>query len=135
MRSSIKDIMLTSLMRGSGLDFQEHNPVATYLNGEYWGMYNLREKINEHMLASKHNIDADDITLLSDNAEEIQGTNQEYLQLIDYINTTDLTIDSNFEYVSERIDLTEYALYQASNIFFNNTDWPGNNIKFWKYTG
>ena len=44
MRSSIKDIMLTSLMRGSGLDFQEHNPVATYLNGEYWGMYNLREK-------------------------------------------------------------------------------------------
>jgi hypothetical protein len=133
MRSSIKDIMLTSLMRGSGLDFQEHNPVATYLNGEYWGMYNLREKINEHMLASKHNIDADDITLLSDNAEEIQGTNQEYLQLIDYINTTDLTIDSNFEYVSERIDLTEYALYQASNIFFNNTDWPGNNIKFWTH--
>ena len=54
------------------------------------------------MLASKHNIDADDITLLSDNAEEIEGTNQEYLQLLDYINTTDLTIDSNFEYVSER---------------------------------
>ena len=73
MRSSIKDIMLTSLMRGSGLDFQEHNPVATYINGEYWGMYNLREKINEHMLASKHNIDADDITLLSDNAEEVEG--------------------------------------------------------------
>ena len=133
MRSSMKDIMLTSLMRGSGLDFQEHNPVATYLNGEYWGMYNLREKINEHMLASKHNIDADDITLLSNNAEEIEGTNQEYLQLIDYINTTDLTVDSNFEYVSEQIDLKEYALYQASNIFFNNTDWPGNNIKFWKH--
>ena len=133
MRSSMKDIMLTSLMRGSGLDFQEHNPVATYLNGEYWGMYNLREKINEHMLASKHNIDADDITLLSDNAEEIEGTNQEYLQLIDYLNTTDLTVDSNFEYVSEQIDLKEYALYQASNIFFNNTDWPGNNIKFWKH--
>ena len=133
MRSSMKDIMLTSLMRGSGLDFQEHNPVATYLNGEYWGMYNLREKINEHMLASKHNIDADDITLLTNNAEEIEGSNEEYTQLIEYVTTSDLTIDSNFEYVNEQIDLTEYALYQASNIFFNNTDWPGNNIKFWKH--
>ena len=135
MRSSMKDIMLTSLMRGSGLDFQEHNPVATYLNGEYWGMYNLREKINEHMLASKHNIDADDITLLTNNAEEIEGSNEEYTQLIEYVTTSDLTIDSNFEYVNEQIDLTEYTLYQASNIFFNNTDWPGNNIKFWKHTG
>ena len=135
MRSSMKDIMLTSLMRDSGLDFQEHNPVATYLNGEYWGMYSLREKINEHMLASKHNVDADDITLLTNNAEEIEGSNEEYLQLIDYISTTDLTVNSNFEYVNEQIDLTEYALYQASNIFFNNTDWPGNNIKFWKHTG
>ena len=133
MRSSMKDIMLTSLMRGSGLDFQEHNPVATYLNGEYWGMYNLREKINEHMLASKHNIDADDITLLTNNAEEIEGSNEEYTQLIEYVTTSDLTIDSNFEYVNEQIDLTEYTLYQASNIFFNNTDWPGNNIKFWKH--
>jgi len=133
MRSSMKDIMLTSLMRDSGLDFQEHNPVATYLNGEYWGMYSIREKINEHMLASKHNIDADDITLLTNNAEEIEGSNEEYLQLINYITTTNLTVDSNFEYVNEQIDLTEYALYQASNIFFNNTDWPGNNIKFWTH--
>jgi hypothetical protein len=133
MRSSMKDIMLTSLMRGSGLDFQEHNPVATYINGSYWGMYNLREKINEHMLASKHDVDADDITLLTNNAEVIEGSNDEYYQLLNYINSTDLSIDSNFEYVAEQIDINTYALYQASNIFFNNTDWPGNNIKFWKH--
>ncbi len=133
MRSSMKDIMLTSLMRDSGLDFQEYNPVATYINSEYWGMYNMREKINEHMLASKHNIDADDITLLTGNAEIVEGSNEEYNQLINYISSVNLSIDSNFEYVKQRVDLEEYALYQASNIFFNNTDWPGNNIKFWKH--
>ena len=133
LKSSMKDIMLTSLMRGSELDFQEHNPVATYINGEYWGMYNMREKINEHMLASKHNLDADEITLLTNNAEIIEGSNEEYNQIIDYINTNDLSIDTNFEYIRQRIDLKQYALYQASNIFFNNTDWPGNNIKFWKH--
>ncbi|MGB1393783.1 MAG: CotH kinase family protein [Flavobacteriaceae bacterium] len=133
LKSSMKDIMLTSLMRGSELDFQEYNPVATYINGEYWGMYNMREKINEHMLASKHNLNADEITLLTNNAEVIEGSNQEYIQLIDYINSNDLSNEANFEYIRQRIDLKQYALYQASNIFFNNTDWPGNNIKFWKH--
>ena len=49
LKSSIKDISLTSLMEGSGLDYQSYNSSATYINGEYWGMYNLREKRNEHM--------------------------------------------------------------------------------------
>jgi len=133
LKSSIKDIMLTSLMRNSGLDFQEHNSVATYINGVYWGMYNMREKINEHMLASKHNIDADDITLLTNNAEELEGSNAEYRDLMSYIGTTDLSVNANFDYVNQQIDVEEYALYQAANIFFNNTDWPGNNIKFWKH--
>ena len=133
LRSSMKDIMLTSLMRDSELDFQDYNPVATYINGAYWGMYNMREKINEHMLASKHNVDADSISLLTHNAEIIEGSNEEYNQLIDYIENTDLSDDSNFEYVKDQIDLTNYTLYQATNIFINNTDWPGNNIKFWKH--
>ncbi len=133
LRSSMKDIMITSLMRGTELDFQDYNPVATYLNGEYWGMYNMREKINEHMLASKHNLNADEITLLTNNAQIIEGSNEEYNQLIDYINTYDLSNDANFEFVRNRIDLKHYALYQASNIYINNTDWPGNNIKFWKH--
>lgn len=133
LRSSMKDIMLTSLMRGSEIDFQEHNPVATYINGSYWGMYNMREKTNEHMLASKHNVDAERITLLTNNAEVIEGSNEEYNELIAYIENTDLSDDANFEYIKDRVDLKNYTLYQVTNIYTNNTDWPGNNIKFWKH--
>ena len=111
MRSNMKDIMLTSLMRGSEIDFQEHNPVATYINGEYWGMYNMREKTNEHMLASKHGVDADRITLLTNNAEIIEGDNTEYNELINYIENIDYLSDDNYEYLSERIDIKQYALY------------------------
>ena len=132
-RSSIKDITLTSLMRGSELDFQEYNSVATYINGDYWGLYNLREKNNEHMLASKHHINADDITILTNNAEVLEGDNSDYNTLMGYVESVDLSINANFEYVSDRIDLTNYALYQAANIYYNNTDWPGNNIKFWNH--
>lgn len=131
--TSIRDASLTSLMQGSGIDFQAFNPVATYINDEYWGMYNLREKVNEHFLASKHNIDADDINLLEKNAEIVQGSNTEYNALINYVATTDLSNDTNFEYVKDRVDLENLAIYQTAQIYFNNTDWPGNNIKFWNH--
>jgi hypothetical protein len=85
------------------------------------------------MLASKHNLNADEITLLTNNAEVIEGSNQEYTQIIDYINSYDLSDDTNFEFIRDKIDLKNYTLYQASNIYINNTDWPGNNIKFWKH--
>ncbi len=133
LRSTIRDITLTSLMEGSGLDLQAYTPVATYLNGDYWGLYNLREKNNEHMLASKHEIDAEEIDLLTANAEVVEGTNQEYSALMNYISNTNLSVDANFDYVRERIDIPNYTMYQVAQIYINNQDWPGNNIKFWKH--
>ena len=85
------------------------------------------------MLASKHNVNADDITLLEINGAEIEGSSDEYKQLQSYINSTDLTLDSNFEYVAQEIDLEEFVLYQATEIYINNTDWLTNNIKYWNH--
>ena len=45
MRTNFRDAMMTSLMDGSGLETQAYRPVAVYLNGEYWGFYNLRKKL------------------------------------------------------------------------------------------
>ncbi|MCD6597030.1 MAG: CotH kinase family protein, partial [Bacteroidales bacterium] len=132
LKTMIRDAALTGLMKGSGLDFQAYNPTVTYINGEYWGIYNLRERISEHFLASKHNIESETIDLLENNCQVINGDNQEYLSLIEYVNITDLSLDENFVYVENEIDVDNYILYQLSQIYFSNTDWPGSNIKYWK---
>lgn len=130
--TSLRDAALTSLMDGSGLETQAFRPVATYLNGEYWGMYNLREKVNEHFLASKYAIDADDIDLLEGNANVIEGSNEAYLALLDFLTSHSLSDDANFQVVAEQVDIDNFIIYQVAQIYFNNTDWPGNNIKYWK---
>ena len=65
--------------------------------------------------------------------EVVEGTNQEYNALINYISSTNLSVDANFDYVRERIDIPNYTMYQVAQIYINNQDWPGNNIKFWKH--
>ena len=135
LRTSVKDAALTSLLKGTGLDYQSYRPVVTYINGEYWGIYNMREKVNEHFIASKHNLDPEDIDLLTNNSELVHGTTSEYDELINFVYSNDLSSTQNYNYVKERVDIDNYIIYQVSQIYFNNHDWPGNNIKYWKHKG
>ena len=130
--SYLRDATLTGLMAGSGLDYQDYRPVATYLNGAYWGLYNLREKVNEDFLAVRHGLDADDITILEKKSFPIEGDNADYKALIEYVEQTDLRTDEAFARVAEEVDLDNFATYYAAQIYFDNRDWPGNNIKYWR---
>ena len=133
LRSNIRDVATTSLMEGSGLDYQKYTSVASYINGDYWGIYHMREKTSENMLASKHNVNANEIDLLELNAEIVDGDNQEYIELRNFVEENDLSIQSNYEYVKNEIDINNFIMYNVAQIYIDNRDWPGNNIKYWKH--
>ncbi len=130
--SKIRDGMLTSLVRNLDTDLSAYRPTILYLNGEYWGIINLREKLNEDFLESNTGVDADEMDILEWNASVVEGSNEQYLALINFIENNDLSDNSNYGHVSEKIDLSNFIDYQLSQIYFNNRDWPGNNIKYWR---
>ena len=70
------------------------------------------------------------INLLELNGIVIEGENQGYLSLIDFVETNSLDNLANFNYVAEKIDIDNFIHYNVAQIYFNNLDWPGNNIKF-----
>ena len=129
--SNMRDAMATSLMDGSGLETQAFRPAIVYLNGEYWGFYNIREKVNEHFLDDKIDVDKSEINLLVTNGEVVEGSNDSYNELIDFIRGNSLSIQDNFDYVADQVDIDNVITYMVAQIYFDNWDWPGNNIKFW----
>ncbi len=136
LRTMIRDRALTSLMEGTTVDYQAGRPVAVYLNGEYFGLHNLREKINEHFIDSKHDVKKSEIDLLEGNAEIVEGSNQEYLDLVEFISTHEDPSQPDFyEAVAAQIDIENFIAYQILEIYISNTDWPERNIKFWKTPG
>ena len=132
MISMLADVVMTGLMEGSGVDVQAARPVATYLNGEYWGFYNLREKINEHFLAGRYGLDPDEIDLLELWGQARNGSNVGYFEMLDIAVNSDLNVAANYEAVTERMDVDNFIKYQLAQIYYRNTDWPGNNIRFWR---
>jgi hypothetical protein len=127
----MRDGLTSTLIRNMDIDRQAFQPAILYLNGEYWGILNLREKINPSYLAENHFVDPDDVNLLEKNAAVIDGSNSSYLQINSFLNSNTLETEANYSQVSSKIDINNYIQYQLTQIYINNQDWPANNIKFW----
>ncbi len=121
---------------GSSVVNQAWKPVIVYINGQYWGHYNLRERAGAKMIAQHHGWEnPDDIDLLEGDGTRSsninQGSNKAYKDLVEYVETHDLVNDREaFEYVCSQIDIDNMLDYFIFESFFGNTD-PG-NIRFYR---
>ena len=61
-----------------------------------------------------------------------EGSNASFLDLKAYILQNDLRQARHYEYVCQRLDIDNVIDYYCAQLFFANTDWPNNNIKYWK---
>ena len=95
-------------------------------------MLNIREKQNEDYLSDHHGVDPDEVDILEGNASIIEGENVHYNDLLDYIDTHSLSDPEHYDHVRTQMDIDNYIDYQIAEIYFANTDWPGNNIKYWR---
>ena len=129
--TKIRDALMGQLFAGTNVDYQSYRPSVVYLNGEYWGIYNIREKISEHFLAQNHDIeDPSKIDIIESNTRVKQGSNEEYLALIKFVTDNDMKKKENYEYVKTKMDIANYIDYQIAEIYCANTDLV--NIRFWK---
>ena len=115
-------------------------PVAVYLNGTYWGHYNLRERKDRFSIGQFEGVDLEDketlesITILRANSSVVQGSNEEYLAMRDTISTlSPNTNPEHLQYLYDHIDIDNYIEWLAVKMYFGDSD-PG-NIMFYKMPG
>ena len=130
-----RDAFQTSLVDGIDIDKQDYRPALLFINGEYWGIQNIREKVNEHFLAQHHNVNPDSVDILEYFGEVVKGDSTEYLALHSFIENNSMAITSNYEYVKSQMEVDNFIKYFVSQIYFDNQDWPGSNIKYWRKSG
>ena len=132
----IQDAVISRLGENTHIDRMGYQPCIVYLNGAYWGLYGIREKIDEHYVESNHGISSKDIDLLNwDGA--LAGSADHFAQSYSMIQNTVLS-DPNFvDVFSTRFDIDNYIDYFIFQTYIQNMDWLGiawglNNIKLWR---
>lgn len=129
--TQFRDAMITSLGADMGLEVQAYRPCHTFINGKYWGIYNLREKLNRFYIEDHTGYDADSVDLLEHNAGTKAGSKKHYTRMQTYMREHDLSVQSHFDTVASMMDVNNFMEYQIIEIFIENHD-AGGNIKFWR---
>ncbi len=129
-RARMRDAVLTSLVaEATNVAAQKYRPVVMYINGEYFGVCYIREKINEHYIAGNYNVAPEDVTLTVANGRGCD----EYQALKKYIQTHDMSQKKHYEYVCSLMDVEEYIDYILAEMIMGNPD--NGNIKFFTTKG
>lgn len=123
--SKIRDEMITSLAYDYlGIPVQQYRAVILYLNGEYWGIYFIREKLTDQYVAANFNVNADDVTI----ANWTGVLSSKYTALQNYARSNDLTKKTHYDYVLSQINEDNYIDNVITQMWIGNTDLG--NVKF-----
>lgn len=133
-QTMMRDAFMQSLiMHRLDLDYQAYEPAILFVNGNYFGIQNLRERTNKDYLYTNYGLDEEDIYLIegSVNIDEIT-THPEFSRMSDYIFNHNVSNSSIYKDIEEMMDVDEFINYFMAQIYYGNTDWPHNNLKTWK---
>jgi hypothetical protein len=131
----VRDEIMQEIALNLNIYHQEWQPVIVYLNGEYWGLQFLREKQDDHYIEQHFEIDNDSVDIISSYGIVENGDITEHQNLLNFVETHDLSIDENYQIIQEMIDMPAYIDYYITEIFVANRDWPGNNYTKWRQQG
>ncbi len=136
--TGFRDAMMQQIFRTAvRTGTQDYAPTVVYVNGEYWGVENIREHYSKYYLERKYGADPENLDLLKaqvgTEAMEIQeGDELAYKEVLDYVKTNDLSRAEHYAWVERRMDLDNLIDHYACEIYCCNTDWPGNNLGVWR---
>lgn len=107
-RTKLKDMYLTSLVRHFKAETQAFQPVIVYLNGEYWGLYNLRERIDQHYLELKYGIDRDEIDMIDASGIADEGNSDRYDAMYEFFQQNNFDSDELYTEALTKVDLNSF---------------------------
>ena len=124
-RSKIRDELASGLLEGTDINilYQAYRPTVLYLNGEYWGVYFLKEKRNRFFVAQHENTENNvDLAIGKGFKQRSYGDNSDWVSLYEYATSHDLSASDAYNYVAERMDVDSFRDYMIAEIYNGNTD-------------
>jgi len=131
-RSMLRDGLAHRIIGHTSIDHLSWRPSRVYLNGEYHGILNTREHVDADYVAANNGVDGGNIDLIKDH-EEVKAGDMVHLDaMMEYVRWHWPGNPDHFAHMETLMDMDNFIDYNIYEIFFANTDWPGQNIACWR---
>jgi hypothetical protein len=135
-RGLFRDAYCHSFFTKSTLDLEAYQPVVVFIDGEYWGLQELRERNRDasyyesHYFINDENPGCDIIEGAGNNATTGDGASWDVLQ--NYIDTHNFSDTAVYSYIKTQIDVESFMLHYLASIYLSRADWPDQNEAKWR---
>ena len=129
---------LNGLIAGNlAVNSQKSVCAQLYLNGEYWGCYNLQERLDASFVERRTGVTRDNVNIVkvdpepeavSDLPEDVAA----YRVLADFVNSHDLADPANYAEFCRMMDIDSMVDYFIAEMFFANDDAYYGNLGMWR---
>lgn len=129
-----RDVFIQSRVTDRNMAVQSYRPCIVYLNGEYWGLYNIQEKYGDNWLEEEFGVNKDNVVIIKD-GEVDEGTEAD-IALFDELKNLaklDMSKAENYKKFTDAVELQSYLDYYATEVLIGNRDWGlTKNNQFWR---
>jgi hypothetical protein len=130
------DLLMQSLVFNDNVLTQEGKPVNVFINGNYWGIYNLRERYDKYLIAKKEKVKSSEITILEGGSALLKkGDEKEQLDykfFIDSVSKLNDVSNQTIMQIENKINLNSFMDYIFYETFYGNKDWLTSNTMWYK---
>lgn len=137
MKAMMRDALAHALCDAQPFEVANARTCAVYVNGAYWGVHQLRPRMDEKELARRAEVRPKEIALVEVRSRMLVGKEGDVAELRETLEKiVSMAKGPDFmEKVEQDIDLDAFLHYMACVLILDNQDWPHNNVKIWRYTG
>jgi len=132
--TQFRDVLCNLLVEERDLTILHGIPCQVFLDGEYWGLYTLQERIDQGIIAEDFSVEEDDVIVIKN--DTVVGKTDSYYELyetvVDYAEENDLSIDEHYAKMEEMIDIQSYIDYYCFIIYIAACDTVTNNYSCWR---
>ncbi len=124
------------ILQEPALHLQAWRPAVVYLNGHYWGIHNIRERMNRFYVQQHFDWEEEEFDLIENYGEALTGDSDAWFQLFNYLwQNSGFADNTKFDILRQQIDYQNFLDYCVFNVYLENQDWPGNNVRRFRYRG
>ncbi|CAN5425532.1 hypothetical protein BH11BAC1_BH11BAC1_03680 [soil metagenome] len=132
-----RDHLMEKILKGTHADYLAQDPIILFLNGQFWGMYQVVENDNKNFVESNYGLKSNEIDFLkeSGNIETTCGSDTGFFNMLSYSNTANQTTLQFYDDMNGMFDLENMTDYFAAETYYCNEDFIGpwtNNIVLWR---
>ncbi len=130
-----RDALMQELVSHLPIDTMSYRPAIHFINGEYWGMINIREWYDDDYLETHYGVDPDDVVILTLNEVVDIGFPSDadhFKETVTYALNNNVALTAHYDWICQRVDVNNLINYYVPEIYYNNGDWPHNNSGLWR---